>query len=331
METVTLSELRRLRPAPGKYRYRLRFEPYGREQEYLPVHVVKGVEEGPALSILAAVHGDEYEGVQTAIRLFRDLTPEDIAGTVRIVPVVNVSAYENGTRTSGIDGGNAARAFPGDNRGTYTERVAWYVTEGLLRQSDFLLDLHSAGSDYAMPPMVGYHRRMEDGVPARSWQAAERFGMPVLWGHETVAPGRTVSAAADLGIPWLYVEGFGGRRVRPEEQALYEQGAYRLMDFLGMLRAPGRRIAGEAGEITHRVTGDGNLDQAVTAETDGFFLPEASLLSAVRKGDVIGRIVDWAGEELQVVEAHDEGIVMMLRAAPVVRKGESIYALGVAE
>ena len=43
-----------------------------------------------------------------------------------------------------------------------------------------------------------------------SLAAARVFGAPVLWGHPPpMPPGRTISAAIDLGVPCLYTEAAG--------------------------------------------------------------------------------------------------------------------------
>lgn len=315
---------------PGSYFYSIRFMADAREassHEHIPVNVIRGEEEGPTLLVLAAVHGDEYEGVQTVLELTRMLKPSDVRGTLLLVPVTNADAYANTTRTSGSDGGNLARAFPGKPDGSYTERLAWHVDQALIQQSDFLLDLHSGGTDYAMPPMVGYYHQIDEDASVMAWQAARVFGMPVIWGHEQVGPGRTVSAATDRRIPWLYTEGYGGQRIRPEEQRLYREGALRLMRFLDMLTRPAEWVQSELLPTECELLGDGNLDKAVVAEHDGFFVPEVSLLDEVKQGEVLGRIYDDAGQELQTIQADSDGVVMMLRAKPPTKKGAGLYTL----
>ncbi|MBD2848657.1 succinylglutamate desuccinylase/aspartoacylase family protein [Paenibacillus sp. IB182496] len=299
----------------------------GEGNGYVPVHVVRGVQDGPCLLVLAAVHGDEYEGVQTVIELSAAVQPKELCGTLLLVPVANVDAYRSGTRCSAADGGNLARAFPGSPDGSYTERLAWHLQQALIRRCDFLLDLHSAGTHYAMPLMTGFDAREGADSAVRSRDAALCFGVPVAWAHDTVSPGRTVSMASELGIPWIYVEGFGGRRIRKDEQRLYTEGAWRLMAHLGMLAAPELRLAGEPQPVELILTGDGNLDGADLAACDGFFVPAADLLDELREGDLVGTIVDWRGAVLQTVRADGSGVVMLLRQTPVVSRGDALYTL----
>ncbi|WP_127584217.1 succinylglutamate desuccinylase/aspartoacylase family protein [Paenibacillus koleovorans] len=307
----------------------------------LPVHVVRSASPGPTLLVIAAVHGDEYEGVHTAIRLIRDLHPAHIRGTVVVVPVVNMLAYDGIMRSTPEDGCNLARVFPGDPNGTITQRLAYHLRERFIRHADFLLDLHSGGTNYAVPELVGYYHNDGSEVGRRSRTAAEAFGMEVLWAHPEVNPGRTLTSATELGVPWMYTEGFGGRRIREEEELHYREGVYRLMRHLGIL--PEGDAAGAVPDdlrealsrpprpVKWRIAGDGNFDFSVESEVEGFFIPEAKLLDTVAEGERIGAIYDWDGTEKQAVIACVDGVVIMLTGTPRVGKNHFLYMLTRAE
>ncbi len=55
-----------------------------------------GSKDGPHLLVTAAVHGDEYEGVEALRRLIREVDPERLTGRLTVVPVVNESAHGRG-------------------------------------------------------------------------------------------------------------------------------------------------------------------------------------------------------------------------------------------
>lgn len=280
----------------------------------------------------AAVHGDEYEGVQTVIELGRMLSPGDIRGTLMMVPIVNGYAYRAADRLSPEDGRNLAREFPGNREGTVTERLAWHVGKSLIEQADFLLDLHSGGTYYEVPELVGYYDNDSDETGRRSRAAAEAFGFEVLWAHDQVAPGRTVSHATAHGIPWLYTEAFGGRRIRRDELLRLRQGALRLMDHLGMLADSAKWASAGAGtvpaqDIRYRLGGNGDFDGSVTAEAEGFFIPAVGLLQQVRQGDEIGVIYDVFGEIVHAYRAICDGVVVGLAGTPAVKPGSIIYTV----
>ncbi|WP_409346398.1 succinylglutamate desuccinylase/aspartoacylase family protein [Paenibacillus sp. MBLB4367] len=300
----------------------------GVEREaYIPVHAIKSAEPGPTLLVLAAVHGDEYEGVQTIIELCRDLQPDDIRGTLLMVPVTNVLSYYGETRTTPEDGCNLAREFPGKPDGTITQRLAWHLQRQLIGKADFMLDLHSGGTHFAVPELVGYYHNDDSEVGRRSRAAAEVFGMEVLWAHPEIAPGRTVSAALECGVPFLYTEAYGGRRIRPDEQLRFRGGALRLMRHLGMLCEPSRWIEGESPPIRYRLSGDGNFDVSVNSAAEGFFIPEVALLDEVTAGVRIGAVYDWFGTLLEPFHAPKSGVVVGMTGTPYIRKGAYVYML----
>ncbi|MCU6712629.1 succinylglutamate desuccinylase/aspartoacylase family protein [Paenibacillus sp. J5C_2022] len=300
------------------------------DQDAVPLHAlhVAGAQPGPRLLMLAGVHGDEYEGIDTILRLYEQLQPQQIAGSVTLLPAANPLAYRAGNRISPLDGVNLARAFPGRADGTPTERLAYMLHHRYIAQCDFLLDLHSGGSHYAVATFVGYDDNPASEHGRRSRAAAEAFGAEWLWGHASVAPGRTVSSAGQLGIPWLYTEAFGGRRVRPEDGELFYNGTLRLMRHLGMLsQAAAEEVRPAPSATPGLLQGDGDFDRSVTALAEGFYMPDVPLMAKVQQGDRLGTIRALSGEIIQEVLAHKKGRLVMVVGTPVVKAGDPIYML----
>lgn len=285
----------------------------------LPVLVVKGSEPGPTLVVSAGVHGDEYEGVQALFDLYRELEPEGMRGALLAVPVANPPAFWNLTRVSPVDGANLARVFPGKVDGTETEAIAYAFDQEILSRADFYLDLHSAGVKWLMPTMIGYH---EQDVKAKA--AAEAFGAPVIWCHPTIAPGRTVSAAADRGVPVLYAEARGAGRIDAGDLEVYARGLRRLMAHLGMIE----RVAEEVPEDVQgpvRLYGDGNIDSSVSAGVQGFLTPCVQLLERVEEGQRLGVLQDLWGGVVELYLAPRAGVVALIHACPLVQPGEPVF------
>lgn len=285
----------------------------------LPLLTVTGAELGPMLVVTAGVHGDEYEGIETIAQLYQQLEPQQLRGNLLMVPVCNMPAYEAIQRSSPVDGLNLARTFPGDANGTITQRIAYWITEQLLRHADFYIDLHSGGIAGNIPTLIGYIHDSGD-LGQRSRAAAEAFGAPVLWGHPLpVPPGRTISAATDLGVPSLYTEAPGGGCARAADVALFVQGVKNVMCHLGMLDGDPR-----PQPCTHDLFGDGNLDHVIAAPVAGYFRADVTLLDEVVAGQRLGTIYDFAGEELATVVSERDGVVIMLRRLHRVNVGDGL-------
>jgi len=281
----------------------------------LPVLLVKGATEGKTLVVTAGVHGDEFEGVRAILEVCADIDPGTMSGTLLAVPVANPPAFWKGTRTSPLDQGNLARAFPGREQGSATQVTAFHLGQSIIAHADFYLDLHSAGVKLLMPSMAGY-----DANDRRSCEAALVFGAPVIWGHPTISPGRTISFAASRGIAWLYTEARGAGRIDGEDLRMFKRGVINLLRHLNIL--PG---AVNAAEPLHSLYGDGDLDASITAAWPGFLVPAVELLQNVMRGQELGRTLDAHGQLVEVFKSPREGVVGMIHAFPVVEAGDSVF------
>jgi predicted deacylase len=284
------------------------------------VRRVVGAQPGPRLSVLAGVHGDEYEGQVAVRRFLAELDPGQLRGEIRAVVDASPAAVDAGTRLSPLDGKNLAREFPGDPHGSPTERVAAYLTAEVIRGADLLIDLHSAGQHFAMPLLAGY--------PAASGPLAERaalnFGAPLVWEHDAVGPGRSLTAALALGVPCIYVEGSGGGGLRGDEVDVYVQGLKRTLALLGMIETD----APSAPEPVVVRGADGNLDLSIAASADGWCVGRCQAGETVGPDALLAEIVADDGSIAERITAPRPGMVMLLRRRARVTAGEAVAALG---
>ena len=287
----------------------------------LPALCAVGREPGPTLLVLAGVHGDEYEGIVAIPEIFRQLEPANLRGTFLAVPVCNVPAYLSATRSSPIDGLNLARAFPGDPNGSLTQRIAYWLGERVMRHADLIIDLHSAGIAYHLPMLVGYYRP-DNELGRRTRGLALQFGADVVWAHPQIAAGRTLSFAAERGIPGLYTEAPGGGRVRPADVEMCVRGVLNSLKALHMLDGQA-----QPPTPTHRLVGSGDLDHMIAARHGGLFFSHVKLLDDVRAGDVLGEVRDLTGRTLQEIRSPVEGVVITTRGLLRVNAGDGLFAL----
>jgi predicted deacylase len=285
----------------------------------------RGAESGPVVCLLAAIHGDEEEGVLALQRISASLAvrpPE--RGTVRIVAICHRAAYDADTRRSPVDGLDLARTFPGRADGSPTEVLAHDLTERAIRGSDLLVDLHSAGRLKEMPLFVGYVDDGDCAVGSRA--AAAAFGAPLVWEHLPPVPaGRTVSIAQELGIPSIYAEAGGGGELRANEVDAYEAGVLAVLASLGIIAT-----AAELPPAPREVVRDhrGDLDAGLTAPCGGRFVRYRQGGDLVAVGDLLGEVVAADGSRAASIEAPFDGTVMLIRRAARVDAGDVVCALG---
>lgn len=300
----------------ARHNLSLSFSSHGHDIE-LPVILLRGASPGQTLVVTAGVHGDEYEGVRAIFEITSQLDTAVMSGDLLCVPVCNPPAFWNVSRSSPLDNGNLARVFPGNSEGSPTEAIAWYIDRHILAHADFYIDLHSAGVRCLMPTMIGY----ESG-DARAEAAANIFGAPVIWAHDTIPPGRTVSAARARGIPWLYTEARGAGRIHPDDLAVYRNGVCHLLQHLDIL--PGSPTPAAP---TLRLHGDGNVDASITTSRKGFLIPEVDLLDTVTKGQTLGTLRGLYGEILETFTAPRDGVVALIHVCPLINSGDPLFLI----
>jgi predicted deacylase len=303
--------------APGKKHFLDLDVCAGEHRIAVPVVLVRGSRPGEILAATAGVHGDEYEGVQALLNVCVRLDPAEMSGDFLAVPVANPPAFWAGTRTSPLDGADLARSFPGALDSGPTRALAHVIATKVITCADLFLDLHSAGVKLLMPTMIGY-----DAADPRSRAAARAFGACVIWGHPTLAPGRTISFAKDRGIPWLYTEARGAGRIDPEDLRVFEQGILNLLMYLSIV--PGQP---EVLQAKYHLLGDGNTDVSLRSTRKGFLISNVTLLESVNKDQELGHLVDLHGNRLETFLAPMNGVVAMIRQVPAIGAGDPLFLL----
>ena len=285
----------------------------------LPLLYVTGATGGPTLLVLGAVHGDEYEGVETIPEVFRRVASDGLRGALVMVPICNVPAYESVLRSSPIDGLNLARVFPGNPNGTITQRIAYWIAQKLIKPADFVIDLHSGGVTAEIPSLIGF-THSDDELGRRSRAGALAFGASVIWEHPPpMPPGRTLSAATDFGVPAVYTEAVGGGYAHPSDVSCFTTGVINVMKHLDMLDGhPQLR------PVTHHLSGDGNMDSVISTPVAGYFRSDVALLDEVSAGQRLGAVRDPFGEIVAEITTENAGVVIMLRRIHRVHVGDNL-------
>lgn len=296
----------------------------GRPDEGFTIVEVVGGSDGPTVSVVGGVHGDEFEGVIACLRLAEELADTALRGRLRLVPVAHEAAHVASSRSSPVDGMNLARTFPGDPAGSPTERLADALLQHVINGSDVFVDLHSAGTAYAMPLLVGW---TDDGCATCvvSGKLAAAFAAPVLWRHPGPVPaGRTLSAAHAAGIPSIYAEAAGGGTVMPAHVDAYVAGIRRVLVLLDAL---------DAGDSTQAapplcLVGEGDLDQpAMVAPFDGVCETAVRPLDSVAPGQVVAVVTDPLTGVRAEVTASAAGVVVLARRGARVARSENLVVL----
>jgi predicted deacylase len=253
-------------------------------------------------------------------RLIGLLQPEQLRGTLTLVPVVNEPAFRLGRRAA-EDGLDLARTCPGWAGGSVTERIA-FALSALIRTADYYIDLHTGGARLRVLPLVGYTLHPDAAVLGVQRRMARAFGLPVIWGTDPNLNGRSLSVARDAGVPAIYAEYHGGGAWDPAGVAAFVGGCLGVMAELGMTEVdPVQRP--EPLIVEDARSGSGHMQVNHPSPCDGFFDPAVELGARVRPGDPLGAVSDALGHCVEPIPAAHGGLVLVLHSPGPIAAGES--------
>lgn len=289
---------------------------------FFNAYTLKAPADGPHVLILGGVHGDEFEPMLAALNLIGPLQQRLQRGKVTLVPVVNMSAFEQGARC-GTDALDLARTLPGHPDGTVSEQLAHHLSE-LIKTADYLIDLHTGGALFDILPLCGYLLHDREEVLQQQQAMAQAFGLPVIWGTDARVEGRTLSVARDFKIPAIYAECRGGLSANRDTIQLYEKGCLRVLAHLKLITPDTRASNDSYYWLEDYTPGQGHLQVKLPAPENGIFIPAVSVGQKVVKDTPLGELVHPLRQTRTTITAPEEGLVLMVRISSKVKEGESL-------
>ncbi|WP_459193443.1 succinylglutamate desuccinylase/aspartoacylase family protein [Halosimplex sp. J119] len=281
----------------------------------LPVAVINGAADGDTLYMQAASDGDELNGVGVIQRVVPQLDPQEIAGTILVVGIVNYHAFQVAEHRNPIDDTKTNRAYPGDETGTSTERIA-AATFKAARRADLILDLHQGSTSHMIEECrvrCGTRHRLHDAC----LELAKVFDCGYVLDQKG-PDGQLARAAPDEGIPTIDPE-LGGC-VGWDEQSIQTgvEGVFNVLSYYGFTD----------GQVDLNPQTRANGFEQYGAPAGGLVSRRVDLGERVARGDVLFEITDAFGTVKETVTADSSGVFWRARRLPQVATGEYVCSVG---
>ena len=278
----------------------------------VPVHIIRAQEPGPVLLLMAGMHGDEVNGIETIRRLIRRDLLQPTRGTIIAIPILNIYGFLNFSREV-PDGKDVNRTFPGHPRGSLASRVAHRFMREIMPLVDYGIDFHTGGAARANHPQL----RCVLGEEASIDALAAAFAAPFTL-HARLRTGSLRATAHALGKPIIVYE--TGESLRLDEGGIEEAiaGTLRVLHHLGM---------GPEGPRPARPNIVCRRHRWLRARYAGLFRAHVTLGDFVEEGQIFGSIADPYGEQSVRLEATASGYVIGLNYMPVVNQGDALLHL----
>jgi predicted deacylase len=324
--------------SPGRRDYWVALEHdtmWGSHLVPLTVWVGSQASSGRGLVAFGSTHGNEYEGPVALKQLLREIDLRQVTGRIILVPVLNVEAFRTGTRDSvEADRVNLNRAFvdgAGLQRGLagITHRLARFVREVIWPRVHVVLDLHSGGNQIRFAPCSSFHPIHDPEQSKLIEDTARWFGTPLVMTYQNETPGLLTSEAERLGKITVGTELGWGEAVLAEGVRYGIQGVRAAAIHHGQMQGTIEPIAYHA-DGRQLLASIVDWECYVSAPFPGHYEEVVACGTRVRKGDVVGRLHDFAriDEPGWPVRAGVDGVVVGQAWGARVRQGQHIVCVG---
>lgn len=287
-------------------------ESYSGMTVQIQLHVRRALEDGPVVFVTAALHGDEINGCGAIRQLIQDTDFELLRGTLILVPVLNLPAFDRHSRYL-PDRRDLNRSFPGSADGSLASRMAYTIFNELVMRCDYGIDLHTAAVRRTNYPTV--RGDLTDPAVRR---LAESFGSEIIINSKGPKHSFRREACA-AGVPTIIMEGGEVWKVAPGIVAAAVRGVKNVLCELQMIDVP---MESPAYQITIEKS------KWIRAENGGFLDFHIQPGDIVRKGQPLATNTTILGESQGTLRAPFNAVVLGMTSLPAITPGEPICNLG---
>lgn len=280
----------------------------------VPVILARGYEDGNVLGLTAAIHGNELNGIGLIQRLFREINPEELQGIIIGVPALNIPALMRNQR-SFIDGTDLNNIMPGCPKGNISEVYAHRLVDRIVKQVDYLVDIHTASFGRAN----SYYVRADLNDPVTREMAMLQSAQIIV--HNPPSDGTLRGAAAALGIKAITLELGNPNTFQKNLIRTGLSGIHNLLTYLGIVK----------NGIEHANEHPILCKESYWLHTDagGVLSVLPNVADFIKKGERIATLRSIFGDLIKEYFAPEDGVVIGKSVSPINQTGGRILHLGV--
>ena len=287
-------------------------EQYSCAPLFMPIKVIHGKKPGPCLLVFSVLKGTELNGLEIANRLIQTIKPSQISGTIIAVPVMNIYGLTHYPKVLPT-GNNLASCFPGNEDGSYGERMAHLITEEILKKVDYCIELQTGGLNHNILPQVYCNF---DNKKAK--ELAKVFNAPVVT-NVSIDDNNFRQTTEELHIPLLVYQAGEAMRFDENSIELGVNGVKNIMRSINMLE---KEPIQETRPIFSRE------EDWIVAHKGGILHPNVVLGQTIECGETIGTVSDpFGADTIEPIKSPQKGIVVGVNTSPLIHEGLPIFKI----
>lgn len=281
---------------------------------HVPIMVARGKQEGKVFGLTAAVHGNELNGIPVIQRLFKEIDVNELRGAIVGVPVLNVPSLLRKKRRF-IDGTDLNHIMPGKPNGTVSQTYAWRIVNRIVKQFDYLIDLHTASNGR----INSYYIRADMADKTVQKMALLQNAQIIV--HNPPSDGTLRGTADEMGIPAITLE-VGNPNLF--QRGMIRDGLTGIHNLLGYLKMTDSAIEEEDQDTVLC-----KYSYWIYTDMGGLLTVHPKVTDLVKKGERIATMRNIFGDVIKEYSAPEDGIVIGKSVSPINQTGGRVLHLGI--
>ena len=197
-----------------------------------------------------------------------------------------------------------AKCFPGNENGSFGERLAYLITEEVLKKADYCIELQTGGLNHNILPQVYCNfdnRKTKD--------LAKVFRAPVVT-NVSLEDNYLRQTTEELCVPLLVYQ--AGEAMRFDENAI-QLG---VAGIKNVMRATDMLVKEPIREISPIFSRN---EDWIVSNKGGILHYDVNLGQTIEKEETVGNISDpFSVDILEPIRAHKKGIVVGVNTSPLI-------------
>jgi uncharacterized protein len=286
-----------------------------------PILTISGKGEGPITVITAGIHACEYSPINALYRLYDKLIIEKSYGKIILIPIVDIKGFEaKKMYVCPVDNKNINRVFPGKEEGSYSERLIYYIFNEYIIKADYYIDMHCADLIEDMIPFIEIHESGNEEINMLSRKMANYYGIEDITIKKLKGiindEGQSYSSAVEAGIPSILAN--AGKIGDKRGELIHFRGLNNLLKYTGNLEGKSEKTK---NIIYYKPP------VHIKSKRNGLFFSFVEVGNIIKKGDIIGKIMDYTSQKIHDVKAPIGGKVLLKSTATAVKEGSLLLEI----
>lgn len=296
------------------------------ENHYIPVSIINGKEKGKTITLMAGIHGCEYPPIITLQEILKEINPSNLRGRLIIIPIANIgSFYRRSPFIHPDDQKNLNLCFPGSATGSISEKIAHWITQNIIPNTDILIDLHGGDSNEDLIPFSCYYNNennKENTQIAKKLCEVSNLPFIVSFPYTISSTEPALYAfkqAVQDNIIGLSLEAGKLGNLQNDCVIILKQAIYNILNFTNLY--PNTIHKKEKQTFL-------NGQNYIKAPKKGIFYSNYKSGDFIKQGEYIGHITDIFGNILEEIFSPCSGIILYKIGTPPVNKNETLFCIG---